>query len=1361
VGLYSIRNTTVTFSDVNLNIFPTVPLGEWEYSRFGSDTSDSKNPPPTFNSNDSVTLEASGGKIDGSNEGISFYYNKLPADSNFEIVASAAVKTFNSNSAKNNPGQKSFGLMLKDEPISPSNYILAGALDEVMKAAYKQGSQKKLDSFDVNTPAANEVYDLSIRKSGDAYVLNVNGESQIIDLDSLFSDDIYVGFYVARDAEVTFSDFAIRTDARKANEINVDLTSIKTYLVGESLDLSGAKATSVIEDVYGNTSEINLDSFEFIATGFDSSEAGSNTITLHFNGATTTVDLEIIPLTVTRLEIQYYPAKTVYYLDDPFDPEGFTIIADYNTGVTEELTTDKYTFSIPGVTVTEATYLFNSSGTHTVEVISTETPDMSVSFDVEVKDTEIMGLEIRQLPEKSQYYIGEQLDLDGMVVYAKYNDNTEVSTFTVNVKVKEFESIKVTQYPKTTYMIDEDFDSSGLEVSNLYDNSDLELLNESEYTVNSSNFDNSSAGTYVISIEPDDTNIDAITFQVTVRENTGVEWNMIRFGQSTSSANNVVTENDDGSVRLEALGGSAGKVTGDHDGISYYYTIIDVEEDNFELSANIKVIEYAKPDKENGDPAHDGQESFGIMARDAIGTAGDSSVFASNIAAVGGYSGGTGNDNGTQLFARTGIESSDGAGSQGIQKIMLNNEKPTAENTHPAEEYRLTLAKTNSGYIGKFNSNEEEIIFEPDILNVQDSNIYVGFYAARLATIEVSDIDFSVTAAATDAPKVEPPAEAVTPSGTYVRSSHINIKKYNDGTEDAKKSLVAAAGASPVIDFDKKSEGVLLSGNYWHIKGLSFTRSAGNTKGFVVGGSYNIVEESKFYENGDTGLQISRTDITENDKSKWPSYNLILNSTSFDNRDPSDNNADGFAAKLTSGEGNVFRGAIAHNNIDDGWNLYTKAGSGAIGAVLIEDSIAYNNGFLTDGTEGNGDKNGFKLGGEGIHVPHIIRNSMAFGNGAIGFTSNSNPGVIAEDNIAFNNAGGNLVFTTYSGIETDFTLNGFISYQKDYTARDKYPEELEANNNYLFNGSHSVNKAGKRLSDSNFKSLVPVETYQRDDEGNIIWGDFLKFVSTGNDSGGGSGIGSGSGADVEIDGSVTIKPVVTTNNTGGKKVVIDNTAMQDAIAKGAANAHGKKVIRIEIPDEDSADTNEFEVNVPASTFNAASSDLQIEVKTQTATVVLPVNMFQAEDIANSQNIGLSIKKAVPSDSLKEKIGNRPVFEFNMMIDDEQVTWNNPNISVQISIPYVPVESEEADEEFIVVWYIDENGDVIPIVNGQYMNGHVHFSTTHFSQFAVTYHHKTFQDIENHWAQHEVDVMASKGIINGVSDSSFMPNHNIT
>ncbi|MCS7461000.1 bacterial Ig-like domain-containing protein [Paenibacillus doosanensis] len=1242
--------------------------GEWQFNFFGGNTSSSKNPNPTTDPDGSLIMSASGGKISTGEEGISFYYQtlSLPEDGNFELHAKAKVNSFNAD-GQNTPGQKSFGLMIRGNIVNgdtpqTSNYVAVGGFGSTsnsantMQAFYKQGAttttsgtgtQTKLAMPQgVNPPVPGEEYDLSIKKIGDAYVVSINGQSQTIAPGSLFKDQIYAGLYVSRDAVIAFSDYELKVDSRAPEKLQVSSSAMKTdYLVGESLDTTGLKVTAV----YPDKTEAVLTSDDYVISGFDSSNAGTNTLTIHFNGATAEIALHVIALTVTEMDIQYYPAQTVYYTGDTFDPSGFEVLASYSNGKKEKLEADQYTFSIPGAEATDAGFVFNNPGTYTVTVSSVITPAMTASFDVTVKDASVTGLEIKQLPTKTAYFIGETLDLDGLVVYAKYSDNSSVrllkNEYTVTgldtssagekyvtltykgktvdipltVRVKQPTGIEVTRYPKTTYTVGEAFDAAGLEVSTVYDSGDKEALSGGQYSVDTAAYDSSRAGTYALSIVPADTGLAPISLSITVREAKEYAWKSIRFGQSTSDAKNTVTVNPDGSVKLEAKDGG-GKVTGDHDGISFYYTELDASKDNFVLSADITVTEFAKD-------SYDGQESFGIMARDVNGTAKDSSVFASNIAAVGGFSGGTTKPIGTQLFVRTGVAKPDGTGSKGVQSIMLKNERPTANNTYPKAPYRLTLSKTNSGYTGKLNDGNEEIFFTPDILNVQDSKMYVGFFTARLATIEVSNISLTVTAAESDAPKVEPNPQPATPTfdivsldktsnadyalllssnvdgtvtvkqgqqviaqdaaitggktlkipatlarnsntnfsvtylpndteyltsydkivrnftvtmktyadngdiyvtpngsdsglgtaespldldtavqfvkpgqkiiladGSYVRNAKLEIKKYNDGTAEAMKYLVAAPGAKPVIDFDKKSEGVVLSGNYWHIKGIDVARSADNTKGFTVGGSHNIVEGSRFYENGDTGLQISRTDNSD-DIADWPSYNLILNSESFDNQDPSNNNADGFAAKLTAGVGNIFRGCISHNNIDDGWDLYTKAGSGAIGPVTIENSIAYHNGTLTNGTVGSGDKNGFKLGGEGIHVPHLIRNSIAFGNGAYGFTSNSNPGVKAENNISFNNAGANLNFSTYTGIQTDFEINGFVSYQKDYTSKDNYPKELNSDSNYMFNGTVSANQSGVVLTDANFVSLTEALPYERDAAGNIIWGDFLKFIA--------------------------------------------------------------------------------------------------------------------------------------------------------------------------------------------------------------------------------------------------------------------------
>ncbi|MBS4195135.1 bacterial Ig-like domain-containing protein [Lederbergia citri] len=1225
---------------------------EWTFRAFGSNTNKTNNPEPIIQDDGAIQIKALGGKISSTVDGLSFYYQALPANANFELRATAKAESFGANN------QVSFGLMLRDEVGEhwsssghESNYVAVGAIDQEIKGFYKQEVQTKLPPFDPTIPSAGDEYDFSIKKSGDTYVVSVNGEvSKPFTLDNIFQDEFYAGIYAARDTIVTFHNVSLDVDNRIVKSLNVDSSKMKTeYLQGEELDLTGLQVSAEYLD---GTTEM-LDETDYIVTGFDSSTMGPNTITIHYNGITAQLELTIVSLKVTNLFIKYLPAKTDYYIGDYLDSEGLVVMAEYNDGYqVAKLEKDQYEVSVAGEKVSEEGYAFKTAGTIPVSIISTETPDQTTSFKVNVNNAELTNLEVRKAPAKMKYFLGEELNLTGMNVYAHYNDGSEVrlmkneykvsgfdsesigeneltvshkgktTTFSVEVIEKEISGLEVTDYPKTTYLVGEEFDTSGLVVSKVYTNSERVPLEETDYILDTSQFNSKSTGTYTISIVPADDTLKSISFQVTVREENIPEWKQIRFGQSSSNARNYIEKLEDGAIKLVAEEGG-GKVTGDHDGITFYYTELDAKEDNFVLSGDIKVIEYAKT-------PYDGQESFGIMARDAIGPANDSGVFASNIAAIGGFSGGTREDNGTQLFVRTGVLNSDGEGSQGIQKRMLKNERPNASNT--AENYRLTLAKTNSGFIGKLNNEAEEIIFEPDILDVQDGKMYIGFFTARLATIEVRNIEFSVTSAKTDPPRVLPPSEPIMPEieilsldktsdtkysfmvranvggtiiikenqkmvaenteiksgqilelmtelpankntnfsitflpddtqlltdyskiirnftvvnktfkedgdiyiepngtasgdgskehpldldtaidfvmkgqkiivqeGHYVRKSPLEIKKYNDGTKEDMKYLIADPDAKtrPLIDFDKKSEGVIHNGSYWHVEGIDFARSAGNTKGYTIGGSHNEIVNISTFENGDTGLQISRTD-DDPDKSKWPSHNLIINSISFDNRDPSENNADGFAAKLTSGEGNIFRGTIAFNNIDDGWDLYTKVGTGAIGAVTIENSIAFNNGRLSNGYEGSGDKNGFKLGGEGIHVPHVIRNSIAFGNGAYGFTSNSNPGVIAENNISFNNDGANLSFTTYNHIPTDFTIDGFASIRTSGKVKDSYPQASISDKNYFFNGTESINGEGEILPTAILDSLNQIFNYdeegnivsvKRDVNGNIQWGD--------------------------------------------------------------------------------------------------------------------------------------------------------------------------------------------------------------------------------------------------------------------------------
>ncbi|MFE0677020.1 carbohydrate-binding protein [Streptomyces sp. NPDC058867] len=250
--------------------------------------------------------------------------------------------------------------------------------------------------------------------------------------------------------------------------------------------------------------------------------------------------------------------------------------------------------------------------------------------------------------------------------------------------------------------------------------------------------------------------------------------------------------------------------------------------------------------------------------------------------------------------------------------------------------------------------------------------------------------------------------------GTYHQASTVTIPAGSNGTSSARTTLTAYPGETPVLNFSAQSEsssnrGLQLNASYWHIKGLIVERAGDN--GIFVGGSNNVIERTVTRFNRDTGLQLGRMTSTT-PTAQWPSNNLILSAESHDNADSDGEDADGFAAKLTTGTGNVFRYAVAHHNIDDGWDLYTYADEDPIGPVTIEDSLSYENGTLSDGSQaGNGDRNGYKLGGEDVPVNHVVRRSFAVDNGKHGFTYNSNPGSMTiSNNVSVDNTERNFNF---------------------------------------------------------------------------------------------------------------------------------------------------------------------------------------------------------------------------------------------------------------------------------------------------------------------------------------------------------------
>lgn len=289
--------------------------------------------------------------------------------------------------------------------------------------------------------------------------------------------------------------------------------------------------------------------------------------------------------------------------------------------------------------------------------------------------------------------------------------------------------------------------------------------------------------------------------------------------------------------------------------------------------------------------------------------------------------------------------------------------------------------------------------------------------------------------------------------GTYkayeLYGAPIVIAESNSGAEGAYKTISSINGGTVTIDFSGMAElgsnrGIVLDGSYWHFYDIDICNAGDN--GMLLSGDNNIIELCQFYANHDSGLQISRYNTSADTIDLWPSNNLILNCTAFDNKDEATcENADGFAAKLTCGEGNVFDGCISYCNSDDGWDLYAKPATGSTGVVTIKNSVAFGNGKLTNGEgSANGDMNGFKLGGSNKQcpTPHVVTNCIAFNNGATGFTDNGNGGAVTLTNCtSVNNGMYNAAKANYMCYRTskDAAYTNLLSFaEKKTMATDQF-----------------------------------------------------------------------------------------------------------------------------------------------------------------------------------------------------------------------------------------------------------------------------------------------------------------------------------
>lgn len=252
-------------------------------------------------------------------------------------------------------------------------------------------------------------------------------------------------------------------------------------------------------------------------------------------------------------------------------------------------------------------------------------------------------------------------------------------------------------------------------------------------------------------------------------------------------------------------------------------------------------------------------------------------------------------------------------------------------------------------------------------------------------------------------------------------------------------------------------------------------------------------------------------------------------------------------------------------------------------------------------------------------------------------------------------------------------------------------------------------------------------------------------------------------------------PTGTGNETGGKTIaapapVVDassglgKTAISQAMIEGVWKPGQEpsatvQTIIIEVPSVSGA--NGYEVQLPKAAVSEAALTVRFEIKTGTGTIIVPSHMLKplAPDAANVSLVIANADKTKLSEEARSAIGSRPAVELNLYVNGVKTEWSNPETAVNVSLRYSPSAEELQVSEHITVWYVDAVGQVIAVPSGKYVKaqGAVTFAVNHFSSYGVVLVNKSFDDLGKHaWAKQAIEVMASKGVINGVSAKAYAP-----
>ncbi|MCY9663446.1 endo-1,4-beta-xylanase [Paenibacillus alginolyticus] len=244
---------------------------------------------------------------------------------------------------------------------------------------------------------------------------------------------------------------------------------------------------------------------------------------------------------------------------------------------------------------------------------------------------------------------------------------------------------------------------------------------------------------------------------------------------------------------------------------------------------------------------------------------------------------------------------------------------------------------------------------------------------------------------------------------------------------------------------------------------------------------------------------------------------------------------------------------------------------------------------------------------------------------------------------------------------------------------------------------------------------------------------------------------------------ITIPSQGLTAQAGKVSAVLDKATLDAAFKKVEGQATGTQNVSIQLSPV--AGTQSYTLQIPTDYLTKQDGLHGLEVSTELGALFLPSNLF-ANNAEATGHANIRVNISLTELPKQTNVGGKTksVVDIHFEVAGQPLKFESKDIHVQVRLPNVLTTEERNHMEFLNVWYVNAQGEAKLVPTGHYdpSSGDMQFRTNHFSTYAVSYGKPTFEDLTSTpWAQKSIEALASKGIIQGVSDRAFNPTATIT